>query len=232
MDTAMKVRDLSYLMNCQRPAREFFKDAQAADRGSDSVINLVSSSLDEVKSTLDTFVVRGEGLGCREEVDWLFEELIMREEKPDEDKRAEAASRRVDEIAMSRVELGIVHAWREGSSSTESVCGGCGLGIDWLSGSALFFSEESSRILWSEWRTGVAGLMDEELLVAMADAEVAFLTRDRKGWEDFGRPAYAALEESKVLRDEIARRELDWDNREARLDGFVSSARRKSGSGI
>ncbi len=232
MDAAMKGRDLSYLMNCQRPAREFFKGAQAADRGSGLVINLASSSLDEGKSTLDTFVVCGEGWGCRDEVDWLFEELVMREEKPDEDERMEAASRRLDEIAMSKVELGIVHAWRDGSSSTESVCDGCGLGIDWLFGSALIFSEESSRILWSEWRTGVAGLMDEELLVAMANAEVAMLTHGRKGWEDTGRPTYAVKGEELVLRKEMARRELDWDNREARLDGFVSSARRKSGSGI
>ena len=227
-DTLMKVRGLFSLINYQRPAREFFKDAQRAEKGNGSVVDLASSSLDEVKLTLDTHVICGEGSDGRDEVERLLEELVMREEMPNEEEHAKEVSQRLGEIAMRKAELGIVHNWRAGNSSTESVCGECGLGIDYIFGSTLIFSEESCWIPWSEWRAGVGSLTDEELLVAMADAEVAMFTHGRKGWEDTGRPKYAVRGEEQVLRKEIARRKLDWWNWEDRWDSFLDSTRRKS----
>ena len=185
--TSTKSSNQSYLITTQRPAREFFEDAQPADQGSGQVVNLGSpSSLDDVRILLDEFVMCGE-------------------------------KRR------------IAHDWRTGDLPTESVCRRCGLGVDAVYGSALVFSEESCRIPWIEWRAGVRNLTDIELLHAMTDADVASLTHGREGWIGSTRPIYAVLGELSVLRREIARRELDWQNWEGGWECFLDTVRRRSG---
>ena len=138
------------------------------------------------------------------------------------------AKQLLDELVMCGEQRGVVHNWREYDSPTESACGSCGLGIDKIKGAALFFSGESCRISWSEWRAGVRNLTDEELLIAMTDADAALLTHGREGWVDSKRPKYALLGELRVLMHQIDCRGLDWWNWEGRSECFRDSVTRKS----
>ena len=184
--TSTKSLNRPCLIRTQRPAEEFFEDAQPADQGEGRVVHLGNpNSLEEVKR--------------------LLNELVL---------------------CVTNDRGG--HDWRSGCSPTESVCPKCGLGVDTVHGSALVFSEESCRVLWTEWRAGVRDLTDVALLNAMTDADVAVLTQGREGWVDSKRPKHAVYAELRVLYEEIERRGLDWWGWECRQERFYDACKRKS----